>query len=103
VGAATDNRKTVLEVSLRNGWAAEREPSRQFDKRHIAIAASMQRRWRKYMYRLRKSAAGAPELKNSASAGGVAYNCVVNGKSGKPDRDIYINRRPRPDWLWAAP
>ncbi len=59
---------------------AARDPGDTLDKRHIAIAASLQRRLEEVVLarlrRLRKMT-GTRKL---CLAGGVAFNCVVNGK-----------------------
>ncbi len=59
---------------------AARDASEPVDKRHIAIAASMQRRLEEVILDRLRSLHRATGLKKLCLAGGVAYNCVVNGK-----------------------
>jgi carbamoyltransferase len=59
---------------------AERDPSEQVNDRHIAIAASMQRRLEEVVIDRLRSLQRKTGLKKLCLAGGVAYNCVVNGK-----------------------
>jgi carbamoyltransferase len=62
------------------------------DKRHIAIAASMQRRLEEVIIDRLRSLQRATGLKKLCLAGGVAFNCVVNGKILEQTgfEDIYI-------------
>ncbi|HEY9156442.1 carbamoyltransferase family protein [Candidatus Binatus sp.] len=69
-----------------------RDPAEPVDKRHIAIAASMQRRLEEVIIDRLRVLQRATGLKKLCLAGGVAYNCVVNGKILKQTgfEDIYI-------------
>ena len=71
---------------------AAREPAEPVDRRHIAIAASMQRRLEEVIIDRLRSLRRATGLKRLCLAGGVAYNCVVNGKILEQTgfEDIYI-------------
>jgi carbamoyltransferase len=71
---------------------AVRDPAEPVDKRHIAIAASMQRRLEEVIIDRLRSLRRATGLKQLCLAGGVAYNCVVNGKILEQTgfEDIYI-------------
>ena len=71
---------------------AARDPAEPVDKRHIAIAASMQRRLEEVILDRLRSLQRATGLKKLCLAGGVAYNCVVNGKILEQTgfEDIYI-------------
>ncbi len=69
-----------------------RDPAEPVDKRHIAIAASMQRRLEEVIIDRLRILQRATGLKKLCLAGGVAYNCVVNGKILEQTgfEDIYI-------------
>jgi carbamoyltransferase len=71
---------------------AARDSAEPVDKRHIAIAASMQRRLEEVIIDRLRSLQRATGLKRLCLAGGVAYNCVVNGKILEQTgfEDIYI-------------
>src|SRR5579863_21922 len=71
---------------------AARGPAEPVDKRHIAIAASMQRRLEEVIIDRLRSLHRATGLKQLCLAGGVAYNCVVNGKILEQTgfEDVYI-------------
>jgi len=71
---------------------AVRDAAEPVDKRHIAIAASMQRRLEEVIIDRLRSLQRATGLKRLCLAGGVAYNCVVNGKILEQTgfEDIYI-------------
>jgi carbamoyltransferase len=71
---------------------AARDPAEAVDKRHIAIAASMQQRLEEVILDRLRSLQRATGLKKLCLAGGVAYNCVVNGKILEQTgfEDIYI-------------
>ncbi|MGD0117891.1 MAG: carbamoyltransferase C-terminal domain-containing protein [Candidatus Binatus sp.] len=71
---------------------AVRDAAEPVDKRHIAIAASMQRRLEEVIIDRLRSLQRATGLKRLCLAGGVAYNCVVNGKilDQTGFEDIYI-------------
>ena len=71
---------------------AVRDPAEPVDKRHIAIAASMQRRLEEVIIDRLRNLQRATGLKKLCLAGGVAYNCVVNGKLLEQTgfEDIYI-------------
>jgi len=71
---------------------AVRDAAEPVDKRHIAIAASMQRRLEEVIIDRLRSLRRATGLKRLCLAGGVAYNCVVNGKILEQTgfEDIYI-------------
>ena len=69
-----------------------RDPAEPVNKRHIAIAASMQRRLEEVILDRLRNLQRATGLKKLCLAGGVAYNCVVNGKILEQTgfEDIYI-------------
>jgi carbamoyltransferase len=71
---------------------AVRHAAETVDKRHIAIASSMQRRLEEVIIDRLRSLNRATGLKKLCLAGGVAYNCVVNGKILEQTgfEDIYI-------------
>jgi carbamoyltransferase len=71
---------------------AVRDTAEPVDRRHIAIAASMQRRLEEVIIDRLRSLQRATGLKQLCLAGGVAYNCVVNGKILEQTgfEDIYI-------------
>ena len=77
---------------LADRLGAARDPAEAVDKRHIAIAASMQRRLEEVILDRLRSLQRATGLKKLCLAGGVAYNCVVNGKILEQTgfEDIYI-------------
>jgi carbamoyltransferase len=57
-----------------------RHPSEPIDKRHWNIAASMQRRLEEVVLERVRALQDATHMRNLCLAGGVAFNCVVNGK-----------------------
>ena len=78
----------VLERRLGNARAGD-EP---IDSRHQAIAASLQARLEDAMFSILNKLHQRTGLKRLCLAGGVAYNCVVNGRifDETPFEDVYI-------------
>ena len=90
---------------LADRLGAARDPAEAVDKRHIAIAASMQRRLEEVILDRLRSLQRATGLKKLCLAGGVAYNCVVNGKILEQTgfEDIYTVRgRRRGTGYWRG-
>jgi carbamoyltransferase len=71
-----------------------RAPETRIDIRHMDLAASVQQVTEKIMLRLARHARKMTGEKNLALAGGVALNCVANGKIHR--EDIF-------DGIWAQP
>jgi carbamoyltransferase len=71
---------------------AARDTSEPVDRRHMAIAASMQARLEEVIIDRLRSLHRATGLKKLCLAGGVAFNCAVNGKILEQTgfEDIYI-------------
>ena len=71
---------------------AARDASEPVERRHTAIAASMQARLEEVILDRLRSLHRATGLKKLCLAGGVAFNCVVNGKILERTgfEDIYI-------------
>ncbi len=59
---------------------APRSPSEPLEQRHMDLAASIQAVTEEVVLRLTRSLAEQTKLKNLCLAGGVALNCVANGK-----------------------
>lgn len=59
---------------------SRRRPEEPLTKRHMDLAASLQEVTEEVMLRLTRSAARETGMKNLCLAGGVALNCVANGK-----------------------
>jgi carbamoyltransferase len=59
---------------------ASREPAEAVGKRHMAIAASLQRRLEEVILDRLRTLRKTTGMRNLCLAGGVAFNCVVNGK-----------------------
>jgi carbamoyltransferase len=57
-----------------------RKPSEPLEQRHMDLAASVQAVTEEIVLRLTRSLAEQTKLKNLCLAGGVALNCVANGK-----------------------
>lgn len=57
-----------------------RKPSELMDQRHMDLAASIQKATEEIVLRLTRSVAKETGLPNLCLAGGVALNCVANGK-----------------------
>jgi carbamoyltransferase len=57
-----------------------RKPDERLTQRHMDLAASVQAVTEEVMLKLARSAAAETGLKNLCLAGGVALNCVANGK-----------------------
>jgi carbamoyltransferase len=57
-----------------------REPSERLDQRHMDLAASVQQVTEEIVLRLTRSLAREGQSENLCLAGGVALNCVANGK-----------------------
>ncbi len=57
-----------------------RKPEELLTQRHMDLAASVQEVTEEVMLKLARSAAAQTRLKNLCLAGGVALNCVANGK-----------------------
>ncbi|MET3846040.1 carbamoyltransferase [Bradyrhizobium sp. OAE829] len=57
-----------------------REPSERLDQRHMDLAASVQQVTEEIVLRLTRSLAREGQSQNLCLAGGVALNCVANGK-----------------------
>ena len=57
-----------------------RKPEELLDQRHMDLAASVQKVTEDVMLKLARSAARETGMKNLCLAGGVALNCVANGK-----------------------
>ena len=60
--------------------APVRKPEERLDQRHMNLAASIQAVTEEAMLRLARAIAGETGAKNLCLAGGVALNCVANGK-----------------------
>ncbi|MGH7934161.1 MAG: carbamoyltransferase family protein [Candidatus Binataceae bacterium] len=71
---------------------AARQPGAAVDDRHRAIASSMQRRLEEVILDRLRTLRRVTGLKQLCLAGGVAYNCVVNGKIREHTgfEDVYI-------------
>jgi carbamoyltransferase len=59
---------------------APRQPEERLNQRHMDLAASVQRATEEIVLRLARSAAARTGSSNLCLAGGVALNCVANGK-----------------------
>ena len=59
---------------------APRKPEQRIDQRHMDLAASIQKATEEIVLRLSRSAAKQTGCANLCMAGGVALNCVANGK-----------------------
>jgi carbamoyltransferase len=59
---------------------APRKPEQRIDQRHMDLAASIQKATEEVVLRLSRSAAKQTGCANLCMAGGVALNCVANGK-----------------------
>ena len=59
---------------------APRKPEQLLDQRHMDLAASIQKATEEIVLRLARSAREGNRLGNLCLAGGVALNCVANGK-----------------------
>ncbi len=59
---------------------APRKPSEPLEQRHLDLAASVQAVTEEVVLRLTRSLSAQTNLKNLCLAGGVALNCVANGK-----------------------
>jgi carbamoyltransferase len=59
---------------------APRKPEERLNQRHMDLAASIQKATEEIVLRLARSAAAQSGLSNLCLAGGVALNCVANGK-----------------------
>ena len=57
-----------------------RDPSERLDQRHMDLAASVQQVTEEIVLRLTRSLAREGRSENLCLAGGVALNCVANGK-----------------------
>jgi carbamoyltransferase len=71
-----------------------REPEQRLEQRHMDIAASIQAVTEEITLRLTRSLAAETGCKNLCLAGGVARNCVANGK---------ILRDAKFDKIWVQP
>ena len=71
-----------------------RSPEKQLTQFHMDIAASVQRVTEEVMLRLTRSLAAETNVKNLCLAGGVALNCVANGK---------VLREKAFDKMWIQP
>ena len=71
-----------------------RQPHQLLSQRHMDIAASIQSVTEEIMLRLTRSLAAETGMRNLCLAGGVALNCVANGK---------ILRDGRFERLWIQP
>lgn len=69
-----------------------RQPEQQLEQRHMDLAASVQAATEEVMLRLTRAIATETALRNLCLAGGVALNCVANGKVLRDGRfdAIYI-------------
>ncbi|MBI3657586.1 MAG: carbamoyltransferase [Acidobacteria bacterium] len=73
-----------------------RIPGAAIQRRHENIAASLQRRLEEVMFFLLNKLYEKTRLKKLCLAGGVAFNCVVNGKlfDHTPFEEVYIQPAP---------
>ena len=71
---------------------AARDPAAPVEKKHMAIASSIQRRLEEVVLDRLRNLRRATGMRNLCLAGGVAFNCVVNGKILEQTGfdDIYI-------------
>ena len=69
---------------------APRDPKDLLDQRHMDLAASIQAVTEEVMLRLTRSTAAETGAKNLCLAGGVALNCVANGKVLRDGRFEHI-------------
>jgi len=69
-----------------------RDPAQPVDRRHASIASSMQRRLEEVLLDRLRTLQRATGLKKLCMAGGVAFNCVANGKILEQTgfEDVYI-------------
>jgi carbamoyltransferase len=74
--------------------AAPRQPEELLDQRHMDLAASIQQVTEEVMCRLVRSVVSETGVRNLCLAGGVALNCVANGK---------ILREKYADDIWIQP
>ncbi len=74
--------------------ARARQPDEELTQKHMDIAASVQKVTEKIMLDLTRSVQGETGARNLCLAGGVALNCVANGK---------ILRDGRFDRVWVQP
>ncbi|HXN53405.1 MAG TPA: carbamoyltransferase [Candidatus Acidoferrum sp.] len=78
------------EMSRRLG--AARAPEEPLEQRHRNLAASLQARLEDVYLGMLRKLAKATELKSICLAGGVAFNCVANGKifESTPFEQVYV-------------
>ncbi len=86
------NSGTVYSDYLAERLGAPREPVEPIDDRHRNIASSMQKRLEEVVLDRLRSLQKATGLRKLCLAGGVAYNCVTNGKilENTGFDDVYI-------------
>src|SRR5438128_9252945 len=84
---------TMFSAELARRLGAVRAPDEPLEQRHRNLAASLQARLEEvYLGMLRKLAART-RLKTVCLAGGVAFNCVANGKifDATPFEQVYVH------------
>ena len=86
-------RMTSAKFDALFGWAP-RGPDELLEQRHMDLAASLQAVTEEIMLRLTRSVADETGLRNLCLAGGVALNCVANGR---------ILRDGRFERIWIQP
>ena len=71
---------------------AARQPDEPLEQRHRNLAASLQARLEEVYLGMLKKLAAATGLKSVCLAGGVAFNCVANGKifESTPFERVYV-------------
>jgi carbamoyltransferase len=71
---------------------AVRAPEEPVEQRHRNVAASLQARLEEVYFRMLELSAVRTPLKSVCLAGGVAFNCVANGKicDSTPFEQVYV-------------
>jgi carbamoyltransferase len=83
---------TIYSERLRELIGASREPRTEVEKRHQNIASSLQHRLEEAVFYLLNRLHALYPVKDLCLAGGVAFNCVANGKifERTPFERVYI-------------
>jgi carbamoyltransferase len=78
-----------------------RAPEESLEQRHRNLAASLQGRLEEVYFGMLKALARRTPLKNLCLAGGVAFNCVANGKifDNTPFEQLYVQPAAGDGWL----
>jgi carbamoyltransferase len=83
---------TLFGQGLVDALGPARDPAEPLQQRHYDIAATLQDRLESVVYDLVEKLAKRTGSKNLAYAGGVAFNCVVNGRilERTPFENLYV-------------